>query len=247
MKRFLLLFVFTFGLASLSHAVAVKEVTKTTVTFYNWSQSPFDMDGMHLTIGATVLAINNLTIGSGTKIVPPMGEVKFTGLSIPESQGSLALWYSNAFPGTPSPFDLASFVQWGAAGQDYESTASSAGLWTVGTFVMGALPILRDGNYTSWGASHWTSTVSVEEDLDGLILDISPNPFIDVIAINTFNGYDRLYSVSIVNAVGKTVYSDQGIRESETKIDARALESGVYLIRIQTLNGGEYVRRIIKN
>jgi phosphoribosylformylglycinamidine (FGAM) synthase-like enzyme len=90
------------------------------------------------------------------------------------------------------------------------------------------------------GKYDFSNVISVQGN--DLLIDITPNPFNNVIEINS-NG--QLVNVEVLDITGKVVISEV-INGSKTTLNTASLNNGVYFVRI---NNGESVvtKRLIKN
>jgi hypothetical protein len=90
------------------------------------------------------------------------------------------------------------------------------------------------------GKFDYSNIISVQGN--DLLIDITPNPFNNVIEINS-NGH--LLNVEVLDITGKIVISE-AINGSKTTLNTAGLNNGVYFVRI---NNGESVitKRLIKN
>ena len=243
MRKLLLLSIFVSFLSFQSQALAVRVVTQSSLEYYNFSSSTFSISGFQISINGNYFDVSSLT-ASGPLNVPAGDSIILSGLTIPAGGASIGLWSNGTFPGTPNATQLWSFMQFGSAGHEYEGIAVSAGLWQAGTYAMGSTPLNRDNDYTSWGSSHWTGTIGINE-FDFSTIKINPNPFGDEFVISTNN--NQSYTVDIVNVVGQNVLSVKAVKQKEIRVNTSLLESGVYLLRVSYTNGNQTIKRIVKN
>lgn len=243
MKKLLLFLAFALITHS-TFAVAIERVTSTSIRFYNWSQSNFNMTGMHLTINSNVLVIDNLNIKkSGPLDVAAGTYIEFDGLTIPNS-ASIALWYPNAFPNNQNAGNIASFIQFGAAGHPYEAIADAAGLWTTGTFIPGMPPFIRDQDYNTWGAGNWSQGLSETEFTNAPRLSVYPNPF--SAHINLTGLSDHIVYASITDASGKIYLVNSSSNNEDVEFDTTYLKNGTYILRVKLTDGSTVNRRLLK-
>lgn len=124
-------------------------------------------------------------------------------------------------------------------------------------FVKGNANSNRVNKYSFIDANHTSAFYRLKQiDFDGkfdysniisvqgndLLIDITPNPFNNVIDINS-NGH--LVNVEVIDITGKIVITET-INGNKTTLNTASLNNGVYFVRI---NNGESVvtRRLIKN
>ncbi len=238
---FFLAFVFS-GYTSLG--LAISRVDASSISLYNYSSTTFSISGFQITVNTTVYEVNNLTIISGVLNTPAGGTVVLGGISAPTGPASVALWYGATFPGTPSSAQLASFMQYGSAGQAYEAIAVSAFLWTSNTFVPGSLPFIRNGDYSNWGAANWTSTMAMDELRLQLQLRTQPNPFNHHLIVEATNR--QIENVSLMSLTGQEVAHTAGLLQEEVILNTETLKNGVYLLQVTLRDGTTLIRKLSK-
>ncbi len=141
-------------------------------------------------------------------------------------------------------------------GFDIERSLDGVNFETIG-FVKGNANSNRVNKYSFIDANHASAFYRLKQiDFDGkfdysniiavqgndLLIDITPNPFNNVIDINS-NGH--LVNVEVLDITGKIVITET-INGNKTTLNTASLNNGVYFVRI---NNGESVitRRLIKN
>ncbi len=141
-------------------------------------------------------------------------------------------------------------------GFEIERSTDGVNFETIG-FVKGNSNSNRVNKYSFIDANHSSAFYRLKQiDFDGkfdysnvisvqgndLLIDITPNPFNNVIEINS-NGH--LVNVEVLDITGKIVITE-AINGSKTTLNTASLNNGVYFIRI---NNGENVitKRLIKN
>lgn len=244
MKKYLLILAMI-SFAHLSFAVAIDRITSTSIRFYNYSQSNFDMTGMHLTINNSVYVIDSLHIkkSSNPYEIAPGHRIEFDGLTLPAA-ASIALWYPNAFPNNQNAGNIASFMQYGSAGNPYEVIAVQAGLWVTGEFVPGTPPFIRDGDYFTFGAGNWGAGLSQTELEKEKPQAIYPNPFSNRLIVSDLNS--GITYAEIINGQGKICIQANGNNKKEIEINTENLKNGIYLFRFQLENGQVFNRQLLK-
>jgi choice-of-anchor B domain-containing protein len=84
------------------------------------------------------------------------------------------------------------------------------------------------------------SQLSVNDETQSNFV-MSPNPANNSINLNSAN--DMITNVSIVDVVGKTVYSEENINSNDKSIDVSSLAKGMYFVNINT----NTTKKLIKN
>ena len=121
-----------------------------------------------LQIGSTT----NIASSAGSRIVVHFGttgtnsttDLFFPALSLPDASGSVALYVPNTV--TPSlglATQIIDFVQWGAAAQENEATANTAGYWALGSSINGVAPghsIEFCGTPGQYGVGFWSEVAT---------------------------------------------------------------------------------------
>lgn len=243
------------GVTLTASAVTASGIYLTTseLTFYNFSQSDYDVSDHYITVGTTEYAVNNLSISYGSLTVSPGDSVRFSGFSFKTSAvtaNSVALWAPGTFPGTPGPSDMVDFVQYGDTGQPFEDLAIQSFRWTVGDYITGEPDYVRTSfNFT--GSDEWTALNNVSTGivniLDNANVDISPNPFNQEITVELNGLAEFVTECQLIDYSGKVINSVQGIRENKIKLETDAgLPAGIYLVRILGMDGSATTRKILK-
>ncbi len=102
------------------------------VEIYNNGNVAVDLSGYWLCLGPGEYSqIGTLTPKTGS-IELPAGEFLVLPVTLPDTQGGLGLYSTNAFTNAEAIVD---FVQWGASGSARENVAVEAGIWTEGEYV----------------------------------------------------------------------------------------------------------------
>ncbi len=175
----------------------------------------------------------------GTSVLP----VKFTSFNATINNKQTNLTWTTASEINNKGFNIERSLD----GVNYE---------TIG-FVKGNVNSNRINKYSFIDANHASAFYRLKQiDFDGkfdysniisvqgndLLIDITPNPFNNVIEINS-NGH--LVNVEVLDITGKIVITET-INGSKTTLNTASLNNGVYFVRI---NNGESVitKRLIKN
>jgi len=224
-------------LCSSVFAVELTNVGLNTATFYNFSSNEYDLSGHYLTTGSTLFPVAELGIQKSL-VVPPGQYITFVIPNTLSSPSSIGLWYPGTFPTS-----VVDFIQFGAAGQPYETEAVQAGRWVSGEFVQGSPPFERTSlNYSDIGASFWQeTTVGTSELTTQTKIRVFPNPFLDELSVETGFTNGTTCSVTITDSKGMTVVNMQGIREKNIVIESAHLPRGTYYIQLESETGMEIV------
>jgi hypothetical protein len=247
MRKTILLFVVCGILSTNTYAVKHSSLKETEITFHNFSGNTFDASAMKMTINNQWLALSALTLISGNWNAPAGSDIVVGGFNLPLNGASVALWYGTVDETNPMAFDMASYVQYGFAGNPFEALAASVSLWAVGDFVHGGPPLTRDNDWSSDGASHWGGTILNLQEISNLkSIEIGPIPFVDRLYIQS-NASAHVYNIEMFNVFGNVNYQRSAVKEDEVVINAELLKQGVYFIRIRDEKGNSISRRVVKN
>lgn len=114
----------------------------------------------------------NIALAASSRIVLHFGtpgtntttDLFFPALSLPDANGSVALYLPNtAAPLLTDATQIIDFVQWGAGGQENEATANTAGVWAAGSSVNGVAPghsIEFCGTPGTYGVASWSEVAT---------------------------------------------------------------------------------------
>ncbi|MCT4624033.1 MAG: T9SS type A sorting domain-containing protein [Schleiferiaceae bacterium] len=230
-----------------TYAVKMSEIKANRIKFHNFSGNKFDASALKVSIGNTFYDMNSLNIISGAYDVPAGQDLEVATANMPMTGGEVALWWGTVNTSNPSAFDMISYVQYGFAGQLFEALAVSVSLWTGGTHVHGSVPLMRDNDWSSDGADHWTGTILSIYELDLKdVMQIGPNPFNEEVALVNESARGLNYTFEMYDVLGKVALSSQGVREKELIVNTSLLESGVYFIRITNETGEVHTQRVVK-
>lgn len=113
---------------------------------------------------------------------------------------------------------------------------------TEGTEIFNTAYIYFDWNEAIVTNTTYNVNTSLGIDETAIISSIYPNPFSQLLTIRTT---DELLQLTVMDLSGKTVldFSEKG---NQTTVDLSACPTGMYLIRVQTVNGMETARIIKK-
>ncbi len=88
------------------------------------------------------------------------------------------------------------------------------------------------------------NTAVIDETLDAAIT-IFPNPVSDVLSIKISTADFRNLTLSLIDVTGRLIQSEN-VTNSEMQLNMRKLSSGVYIVKIESEEGGIAVREIVK-
>jgi len=77
-------------------------------------------------------------------------------------------------------------------------------------------------------------------------VSLFPNPFNNELTFNISSSKNELVTIVITDVLGKLVYTEKTISNSQLQITNLKLESGVYFVNITTTNGEKKVMRVVK-
>ncbi|MCL6275224.1 lamin tail domain-containing protein [Muricauda sp. 2012CJ35-5] len=143
-------------------SIVINEVlygSRDLVELYNNGNVAVDLSSYWMCLGpGNYVQLGNVTPESGN-LELAAGEFLVVPFSLPDTEGGLGLYSSNAFTSSEAIMD---FVQWGAASSPRENVAVEAGIWTAGEFVptvaLDSYSIEYDGEGDE--ASDWTQEVN---------------------------------------------------------------------------------------
>ena len=85
--------------------------------------------------------------------------------------------------------------------------------------------------------------LSVEDDVLSQGIKVYPNPANSMLNINSSNANFAVKSVSLINVIGKTVYTNKSVKP----IDVSRFSKGLYILRIESQVGGVASKKVIVN
>ncbi|MBQ4821108.1 spondin domain-containing protein [Aquimarina sp. MMG016] len=160
------------------------------IEIFNRGNQEADLSDYWLCLGpGTYQRIGDLTPESGN-IVIPGGEYLVLSYNLPDTEGGLGLYSSNAFTDANAIVD---FLQYGSGASAREDVAVTAGLWTAGDFIpvvsSADNSIIFDGEGN--GVENWSETTTVTFGAENILT--MPNNDVRSIVINEVNyGEDKL-------------------------------------------------------
>ena len=121
-------------------------------------------------------------------------------------------------------------------------TKSVSGL-ADGIYAFGVTAIDSSGNKSTTSTVNANvGSVGVNKPSSIVSLNLSPNPVNDFLNIDS---QDAIKAVSITNLAGQTLFNSNYYNSSNVRLNLSSLQSGLYLVKVQTANGTQ-VQRIIK-
>ena len=151
------------------------DVLQGEIEIKNVAGFAYDYNNFQLLINNTVYNLSNMTISSGDLNAGIDEMIVISGFTFPAS-ASVSIWYPGTFSVGGNP-NLVDFMQYGSAGNPYEGSADSAGLWTIGDFVAGNPPYTHTGGPTDEGVTFWQAkSIDLEETATFKGLSLFPNP-----------------------------------------------------------------------
>lgn len=229
MKKLLSLLLILFFITDGYSRLRVKnvDVVKGEVEIKNVAGFAFDYNNFQFVINNVVFNMSNLTIASGNLNAGLDEIIIITGLVFPTA-GSVSIWYPNSLS-QGANVNLVDFMQYGSAGNPYEASADSAGLWTIGDFVAGNPPYIHTGGPTDEGVSFWqANTVSMDEFSNRISFSTYPNPAISTLNISVGPNLlgDDLQLV-IVDLQGKKMIQ-RPVEQVDDSVPVSQLPKGIY-------------------
>ena len=225
----------------------LKAIYLNKLTFYNFNTSgTFDMSNMQITVNTTVYEVSNLSVESGSKIIPAHGSVTLTGVSVPSDKASIALWLPGTFPNNPTSASMVDFAEFGAAGMSYESFAVKNSFWISGTFVDDVPPLIRSSDFSQRNAGQWSKLQTSVPNLPGSKVSVYPNPFNEAFLVETDFTNGVSYELRLTDSRGSEVMSIKGIRERNIRVESADLPRGMYYLRIISETGDSIILPVIK-
>ena len=151
------------------------DVAKGEIEIKNVAGFAYDYNNFQLTVNNDVYNLSNTNITSGNLNAGIDEVIIITGFTLP-TMASLGIWYPNTFPASGNP-NLVDFMQYGSAGNPYEASADSAGLWTIGDFVAGNPPYTHTGGPFDEGVGFWQGSGIGLYEITGInAVRFYPNP-----------------------------------------------------------------------
>ena len=229
-----------------------------TLTIQNFANFVYNYSQFQISIGNNYYTLAALSY-TGNLNMLALAYVYFYSLSLPAnmiaqqdmlSGTSIALWYPNSLPGNATPSNLVDFLQYGSAGNPYESVAVAAGLWTAGDFISVPPPYQFNGAINDYGSSFFSTTTSIDK-LNGsdFELQILPNPVSStakLIMPADFNKSNSPLDVVVFNVKGEAVIRKMINGSEEYLLDCSNLPEGHYSVQIINDRLKYITRQVVK-
>ncbi len=230
MKKLLCLFLVVFFATDGFSRIRTKEVDpiKGEIKIKNVAGFAYDYNNFQLVINNNVFNLSNQNIASGNLNAGVDEIIVITNLVIP-LVASISLWYPNSLGAPGSNPNLVDFMQFGAAGNPYEASADSAGLWTIGDFISGNPPYTHTGGSNDEGATFWqSSTVNIDELLVQSTLSAYPNPAVNTVNISISpDVMSQNLNLVLLDLQGKVLIK-RPAQEALTVLPVSHLPEGIY-------------------
>ncbi len=261
MKKILLTILLAVSLTQSQGVVRVKNLNPAanTLTIQNFANFVYNYSQFQLSIGNSYYTLSNLSYTGGLNMLA-QAYVYFYALTLPPemlagqemlSGTSIAIWYPNSLPNNATPANLVDFLQYGSAGNPYESVAVAAGKWTAGDFISVAPPYQFNGTINDYGSSFFSTATSVSEiNAVETGLQILPNPVNNlarIIVPNDFNKNQLPIELTLFNINGEAVMSSMKDGAKEYLIDCNDFADGVYTVQLKDLDQNTITTRLIKS
>jgi len=112
--------------------------------------------------------------------------------------------------------------------------------------VSGEYAVIATQNNCSAISDCMAISVSVGiDEVIGASVSISPNPAKDFLNIDLGN-LENVESIEMMDAQGRTVYSENNISESRVQLDLGAMSAGMFVIRVTTQLGSSLFKVVVE-
>lgn len=223
------------------------DVVKGEVEIKNVAGFAFDYNNFQMLINNSVHNLSNMTIVSGNLNAGVDEVIVISGFTFP-SAASVSIWYPGTFSTGSANVNLVDFMQYGSAGNPYEASADSAGLWTIGDFVSGNPPYIHTGGPTDEGASYWqANTVGADELTAGTSLTLYPNPAKNVLNLDletSMLGESKVFV--LIDLHGKMLL-EVPVQSLHMSVPISDLPEGIYIAAISNKKGIVERKRFLVN
>ena len=231
MKKVLLFLLAVFFLTDGYARIRTKkiDVIKGEVEIKNVAGFPYDYNNFQFLVNSMVYNLSNMTIVSGSLNAGVDEVIVISGITFPAA-ASVSIWYPGTFAVGSSNVNLVDFMQYGSAGNPYEASADSAGLWTIGDFVAGNPPYIHTGGPFDEGASFWQpNTVNLEEQAEPSFMNLYPNPVQSSINVQLTPAIlSEGVSFALIDLQGKMILKIP-VQSTSLSVPVSDMPEGVYL------------------
>ena len=245
----ILLAVFTFNADAV---LRVKNIDQTLgqITVQNYASIAYSYDLFVIAVGVQYYVLSAILI-SGTLTGMTPGATAVIGLTIPPGFAageSISIWYPGSLPSNATPINLVDFLQYGSAGNAYESVAVTAGTWTLGDFISVPFPINFNGGISDYGINFYGTFVGIDNPNTANDISIYPNPCVDysIIDIPQEIVIDESIVAEIYNAEGKLIEVTDKISDPLFNVNTSKLQTGFYFIRLMNAAVEVKTLRLVK-
>jgi hypothetical protein len=224
----------------------------------NFVSFAYNYELFQISIGNNYYTLNTLNY-TGNLYMAAYAYVYFTNINMPPftangpdalSGTSIAIWYPNSLPNNATPSNLVDFLQYGSAGNPYESVAVAAGKWTAGDFISVSPPYQFNGTINDYGSTFFSTATDVPSIASPEnSLHIAPNPATTTLTLyvpKNFNSSRQPVELTIYNANGSAVLTTVKEATEEYLVDCSGLSEGIYTVRLKDGNGDCLTRSLVK-
>ncbi len=261
MKKILLTVLLTVTLSQSPGVIRVKNFNPiaSTLAIQNFVNFVYNYSQFQISIGNNYYTLALLSHNGNLNMLA-LAYVYFYNLSLPPAMlngqelltgTSIAIWYPNSLPNNPTPANMVDFLQYGSAGNPYESVAVAAGLWTAGDFISVAPPYQFNGGIFDYGSSFFSTATSVSE-LNAIKtgLQVLPNPVSNnakIIVPSDFNKNQLPIELTLFNVSGEAVMTSVKPGAKEYFIECNDYADGYYTVQLKDLDQNTITTRLIKS
>lgn len=101
---------------------------------------------------------------------------------------------------------------------------------------------LENFNNSDSNIENDNSVVILQSEKNGI--KIYPNPNTGVFNIENNNDVFRVFSIKVINIMGKTVYHKESISAGKTKINIKSQQKGIYFVKVMA-NGKIITKKMV--
>ena len=224
---------------SLIDDIGLYQVSSTnTITLFNSGTETIDLSNFWLSHKGNSINVIELRNLCGQELLIGPGEYFTFSLpwDIDENTGSVALHFESVH----EELLIKDYVQWGGAGQEYESEAIAAGLWSEQKFADSisegmALTTTQIQDSEEWMMGQpMDCGLTSSADLSESSIRVFPTPVQEVLNVTGLNNNSQSYRYTISDIMGRIVTA--GVLNREASINLSQLFTGSYVLTLQTTN-----------